>query len=183
MKCLKRLFILTIIPLHLFASGSASEIKESNKNVKAISNIIKLDRPLNIEFFLQGGYSGWFKIGWTDKDTGQWLEHTSKNITIGFYHKLTIPEGTDKSTIRVEGYTNTGIAWDKYKKIFNHTLEKRTIYLFSGAYYYGIKTWGTTLSPRHAEYNPKGSDLDITNPSNCIKLVLPDIPPREPSGW
>lgn len=170
------------MPLQLYAAESAIEIKELTKNVSSISNNIKLDEPLHIEFFLQGGYSGWFKVGWEDKDTGQWVSYTSGNITVGFYHRQSVPEGTDKSSIRVEGYTNTGILWDKHRTIFNHTLAESTLHKFEGRYYYGIKTWGTTFAPRSAEYNPKGSDLDVTNPASCLQLVLPDIPPPDYSG-
>lgn len=167
------------MPFHLYAAEPSHEIKELTHNVNAKSNNNKLEEPLHIEFFLQGGYVGWFKVGWNDKDTGQWIQYTSANITVGFYHRRTVPKGTDKSTIRVEGYTNTGILWDRYRTIFNHTLDQRTIYSFEGNNYYGIKTWGTTLSPRSAEYNPKGSELDVTNPANCLKLVLPDVPPPD----
>lgn len=175
MKCLKKLFIFVIMPIHLYAAEPSIEIKELTRNVNSISNNIKLDKPLHLEFFLEGGYSGWFRVGWNDKDTGQWVKYTSGDITIGFYHKQTVPKGTDKSTIRVEGYTNTGILWDKYRTIFNHTLGQRTIYRFEGSDYYGIKTWGTTFAPKNAEYNPNAGS-DVTNPANCLKLVLPDIP-------
>lgn len=170
------------MPFHLYAAEPSVEITESTRNVNLISNNIILEESLEIEFYLQGGYTGWFRIGWNDKDTGKWVSYTSGNISLGFYHRQTVPKGTDKSTIRVEGYTNTGILWDKHKRIFNHTLNNRTIYEFENKYYYGIKTWGTTLSPRHAEYNPKGSELDVTNPTSCLKLVLPDIPPPDYSG-
>lgn len=174
------------MPFHLYASEPSIEINESTQNVHARSNSFTLNEPLYIEFFLQGGYTGWFTVSWTDKDTGNTVSHTSGNITVGFYHRQTVPKGTIKSSIRVEGYTNTGILWDKYRTIFNHTLYDHTIFEFEKNYYYGIKTWGTTFSPRSAEYNPKGSELDVTNPASCLKLVLPDIPPEpgfSSGGW
>lgn len=118
------------MPFHLYAAEPGIEIKELTRKVDFIPKKEILDKELHVEFFLQGGYTGWFKVGWTDKDTGKWIEYTSGNITVGFYYRRTIPKGTDKSTIRVEGYTNTGLLWDKHRTIFYHTLGERTVHKY-----------------------------------------------------
>ncbi len=139
-------------------------------------HITELERPLILQFKNEGGYTGWFRVSWTTME-GEIDIHTSNNLSAGSTYTLEVPLSAYLNSVRVEGYTNTGVLWAKYKEIFNFTFENGVdVYTFKSRDYYAIKTWGTTYSPRWATFKPKmeidGMDPYSDDPKECSIMTI-----------
>ncbi len=146
---------LTFIWAMLFAVSGAFATEE----VPTPHNITQLVRPLILQFYNSGGYTAWFRVSWTEnedsEDAYENKKYTSNNIAAGSTYTLEVPKTADLSTVRIEGFTNTGLLWDKYRTIFDETFVNGVdVYTYMSRDYYAIKTWGTTFSPHWAPIVP-----------------------------
>lgn len=131
-----------------------------------------------IKFYVknEGGYTAWFRIRWVYASTGKADKYDSHNILIGRTWEYTLP--FDATEITFEGFTNTGLLWDKYRQIFNlkyADLDREKLYFLDGAITYGVKTFGTTLSPRYEAIRPDGAipynaQQSFIPPTTCFSL-------------
>lgn len=139
-------------------------------------HITEFERPLIVEFTNNGGYTGWFRISWTNF-AGEVKTYTSKNRSKGEFYRIEVPADVHLNSVRVEGYTNTGLLWSKHLKIFSFTWPNGiTVQRFQSRDYYGIRTWGTTFAPKWGYYTPKmgvhgGLDPYADHPVYCTRLT------------
>ncbi len=157
MTYLKKLFIFILVSFNINTATAAP-----------------LDKPLTIEYYNGGGYVAYFRTYWKDKDTGELMAIRSPNKSFGQYYTQVIPAGTDLSTVEVEGFSLTGLVSNKTKQIFKYVVQNT--YEFEGEHYLGIHAYHTTLHPRYGEYDPRDEELDVTNPAQCLDLIISDTP-------
>lgn len=178
----KLLSILTCSMLAITSSSISAEtqnpITRSTSYIDSVS-IHDVDKPLRIEFFNSGGYSGWFRVTFFDTAKGENVIYTSGNVALGQYVTFEVPSTAVMPEILVEGFSNTGILWDKYRTAFSFYIgESNAIYKFGSRYYFGMQSYGSTFYPSGGEYRPSmgvgvnGSlDQFSENAMDCVEMI------------
>ncbi len=168
------LSVLSIPAGHALPSDVAS-FKISTENPTPVNTTQQI-YPVKFYVKNEGGYSAWFRISWVYATTGKADKYDSHNLLIDQKWEYTLP--FDATQITFEGYTNTGILWDKYRQIFSlkyDDFDPESLYFLDGAITYGVKTFGTTFAPKYSAIRPDGAiphtaQQALVPPTTCFSL-------------
>lgn len=169
-------------PILAFANDSRTRdiIPDDAENDGAPESFFmsKFDKPIIVEFYNTGGYTANFEVNWVDSGTGEQKRSYFTNTPSGSYRRAEVPTSAVPSTIRAQGSTNTGILWDPRRKIFDEPVNN--VYSSRSRYSLGYKVWGSTFSPRWANYKPnleiEGMDPYSDDPYYCTRLTISNDP-------
>lgn len=180
MKKISTVCFSILISFSLQTNAQQIQIEELavDLDVNERANVQVLDKPLIVEFYNGGGFSAWFRVNWYDEEQFKIVSKRSNTFGSGHYVRYEIPAGTELNTVRVEGYSITGLVWAQNKQAFNHFLTDKHLYDYRSRYYYAIQAKGTSLRPYGQEYKPAmgidGMDPYSDNPYECTKVTTTD---------